>query len=476
LNRRRALKATVLATAAVGIGVVVRPRSAQAASFAHPGMLHTADDLGRIRAKLAAADPAVTAGWRRLTSNGRSQATWRPRPLATVARGGTGENYAQFYLDVHAAYQNALRWRISGETAHADTARETLNAWSATLTALTGNADRFLAAGLYGYQFANAAELLRGYVGFDLGRAQDLLRRVFLPMNEDFLTHHNGACISNYWANWDLCTMASLMAIGILCDDRKLFDRAVDYFKNGAGNGAVRNAVPVRYDGGLGQWQESGRDQGHSVMGVGLMATLCEMAWNQGVDLYGYDDSRFLAGAEYVARYNLGLDVPFTVYRWGQGTSCARREQTVVAAASRGHVRPVWEMIYNHYVVRKGMAAPNVASMAAKLRAEGGGGDYGTGSGGFDQLGFGTLLYTRDAVAAPSAATSTSPSARTGATGRAGLDEAPNPAGPDSAAPARPASGAQNGRSGLVGGWVGGGALAAAALGGLLVLRRRRGD
>ena len=34
------------------------------------------------------------------------------------------------------------------------------------------------------------------------------------------------------------------------------------------------------------------------------------MAWKQGDDLYGYDDNRFLAGCEYVAKYNLGEDVP----------------------------------------------------------------------------------------------------------------------------------------------------------------------
>jgi hypothetical protein len=52
-------------------------------------------------------------------------------------------------------------------------------------------------------------------------------------------------------------------------------------------------------------------------------------------------------------------------------------------------------MIYNHYVKRRGMSAPYVAAMAAKARVEGGGGDYGPNSGGYDQLGFGTLTATR---------------------------------------------------------------------------------
>ncbi|MBT0768299.1 alginate lyase family protein [Kineosporia sp. J2-2] len=401
VNRRQLLTGAgaLGAVAAVGVAVhpaaAVRPTAGQAAAkpFVHPGMLHTDRDLARVGRRVAAGAPVATAGWRRLVANGRSHATWTPRPLATVVRGGTGDNCAQFYIDVHAAYQNALRWRITGQEEHARAAAGVLNAWSSTLTEVTGNADRFLAAGIYGYQLANAAELLREYPGFDLPAAQHLLRTVFYPLNDQFLTDHNGACITNYWANWDLCTLASVMAIGILCDERALFRRAVRYVKNGPGNGSIPHAIPFLH-GKLGQWQESGRDQAHSLMGVGMLGTICEMAWNQGVDLYGYDDNRFLKGAEYVARYNLGRPVPFTTYAWGNGTTCAPRSQTVVSDAFRGQVRPVWEMVYAHYVKRRGLSAPNVAAITRKQRAEGGGGDYGTG-GGFDQLGFGTLMFTR---------------------------------------------------------------------------------
>jgi hypothetical protein len=119
------------------------------------------------------------------------------------------------------------------------------------------------------------------------------------------------------------------------------------------------------------------------------------MAWNQGVDLYGYDDSRFAKCAEYVARFNLGRDVPFTAYAWGSGQGCKPEQQTVISEASRGQVRPVWESIYHHYAGRQGRSMPNVADMIAQNGAEGGGGDYGDDSGGYDTLGFGTLTYTR---------------------------------------------------------------------------------
>ena len=370
--------------------------AAAPAAFVHPGMLHQFGELNRAKVRFnAGADPWL-AGWNRLIGNRHAQSTWKANPQATVIRGGTGQNYQIMYNDIHAAYQNALRWKIAGETANGDAARDILNAWAATFTTLTGNADRYLASGIYGMQFANAAELMRDYPGFDLERFKQMMLDVFYPLNNRFLIEHNGACITNYWANWDLCNMASIMAIGILCDDRAKYDQALDYFENGAGNGSIKNAVPFVYEAeGLAQWQESGRDQGHSIMGIGLMGAICEMAWAQGDDLYGYDDNRFMKAAEYVAKYNLGQDVPFTTYTWGTGQNCAYREQTVISDIGRGQSRPVWDVLHYHYARRRRLSVPHITAMAEKGRPEGGGGDYGPNSGGFDQLGYGTLMYAK---------------------------------------------------------------------------------
>jgi hypothetical protein len=395
VGRRNLLRGAVVAggltvAGLAGFGI------AQARTGAHPGLLHTQADLDRMHQKVYANQEPWLSGWNRLIQNSHSWPGWTPRPVATVVRGGgVGENYSLLYNDMHAAYQNALRWRIQNNTAHRDTAVNILNAWSGTLQEITGSADRWLAAGIYGYQAANAAELVRDAPGFDRGRFQSMLRNIFYPMNEDFLVRHNGACITNYWANWDLCSMASIMAIGIFNDDNALFDRAVDYFWNGAGNGSINNAIPFIH-GALAQWQESGRDQGHTIMGMGMMGSIMEMAWNQGVDLYSARDHAFARTADYVARYNLGYDdLPFSKYTWGSGTTCSYNEHTVMGAGSRGQVRPVWARVYGHYISRWGFTLPNLKQMVEQSPAEGGGGDYGTTSGGFDDLGFGTLTHTR---------------------------------------------------------------------------------
>ena len=372
--------------------------SPTADGYLHSGLLHTQADFERMASKVSAGAQPWAEGWQRLSTNSLAAANWKPNPQAIIYRGsGYPENYATMYYDIHAAYQNALCWKVTGQAAHAEAAVAILNAWSGKLTKLAGTTDVDIAAGIYGYQWCNAAEIMRGYPGFDLDRFKQMMLEVFYPINDSFLTNPNGAYITNYWASWDQLTMASILAIGILCDHPAKVAQAVDYYKSGKGMGAINNAAPVRYSNGMAEWLEAGRDQGHATLGVGLTAALCEMAWSQGIDLYGYDDNLFLAGAEYVACYNLGNSVPYTPYTWNYGApGIWSGSQTFTAASpnSRGDVRPIWEMIYNHYVRRMGLTAPYVAQIAASVRPEGGGGQYGPDSGGFDQLGFGTLTFS----------------------------------------------------------------------------------
>ncbi|ONK09568.1 alginate lyase family protein [Streptomyces sp. MP131-18] len=407
-SRRRILKAAVLgggalaipgaayASQAVSATGTAAPRQATRPlqTFTHPGILHTQEAFDRMAEHVTAGTEPWLAGWNRLTANDHSAASWAPNPQETIIRGtgGSGpQNYPILYNDIHAAYQNALRWKITGDTVHGDTARDICNAWSETLQVIdTIPSDSRLASGIYGYQFANVGEIIRDYEGFDLARFQDLMQNVFYPLNTDFLVRHNDTCETHYWANWDLCNMASIMAIGILRDDQAQFDEAVDYFYNGVGTGSIANAIPFVYDDvGLAQWQESGRDQAHSIMGIGLMGTLCEMAWNQGVDLYAAEDYKFRKACEYVARYNLGYDdVPFTTY-----ANCEGQEHTVISESGRSEVRPVWERVFHHYWGRLEQDCPNMQEISGANSPEGGGGDYSPNSGGFDELGFGTLAY-----------------------------------------------------------------------------------
>lgn len=354
-------------------------RPAIGAAFTHPGLLHTRADLDRMRQRVAAGQEPWKGGFEKLRRDGQSRADWRVRgPFELVTR-ETGDAHGnnEMVQDGNAAYENALMWCITGDEAHARKAVEILNAWAGTMRRMNGH-DVQLAAGLNGFKFVNAAELMRhtypAWKPQDVARFERLLKEGIYPPIKDFATFANG--------NWDAACLKTMMGIGVFCDDRALFDRAVDYYRNGEGNGRLTHYV---FD-ASGQCQESGRDQAHTQLGLGALADACEIAWNQGVDLYGESDNRLLKGFEYTARYNLGQEVPFIAH---VDTSGKYRHKQI-STLKRGDLRPVYEMVWNHYANRRGIPAPFTKQAAEKLRPEGGG--FGS-----DQPGFGTLLFTREA-------------------------------------------------------------------------------
>jgi hypothetical protein len=188
-----AVSQTVVAAA------ILQPRAA----FQHPGLLHTDDDFARIKSYVDSKKSPWITGWNKLAAH--ASTTYSPRAVETLCRGTSSdctENYANLYRDVSAAYVNAIYWRITGNTVYADAAGKILDAWSSTLKQIWGSSDKFLAAGLYAYQLANAGEILRTYDGWDgLTDLVNMLVSVFYPMNHSFLTAHNGAKIDHYWAN-----------------------------------------------------------------------------------------------------------------------------------------------------------------------------------------------------------------------------------------------------------------------------------
>lgn len=367
------------------------------------GLLHTAEDLKRMAKKVANNEQPWMGSWQLVLDARRANLGATAYPLEEVHRGVAGhENYGVMIIDMLRAYHLALRWHITGDEAYAKDAVMFLNAWSSTLKRLGGNSNLYLSSGLYGNQWANAAELMRHYPGWakeDIARFQDMLLKVFYAPAVDFLTTHSGnevRKVTHHWANWDLANLCAVMAIGVFCDRPDIVSFAINYYKKGRGTGSSLHHVYFVHPGHLGQWQETHRDQGHSTLGIALAGMFCEMAWNQGQDLYGYWNNRLLAGAEYVARTNQTdpTTMPFTPYHGVQGKG--------TAVAGTGSRRPCWELIYNHYVNRKGLSAPWTKAMletatidqnGTKVRPE-------RGDGG-DSVGFGSLFFYREPVVAP---------------------------------------------------------------------------
>jgi hypothetical protein len=357
--------------------------------FVHPGGLHTRADLERMRTNVLAGNSPWIEGWRQLLRDPQAQSNWKH-----AARANLGDSRQRADLDAHAAYLNALRWYISGDTNHAECAVRICNAWSAVVNQVPTGNDIPGLSGIPIFDFALAGELLRVYPGWqakDFSSFTNMMVKYCYPVCHDFLVNHAGRCDSFFWANWDACNLGALITMGVLCDDTNMFNEGVEYFKHGKGMGSISNAVPFLYPGGLGQWQESGRDQQHAQLGVGLLGSACQVAWNQGVDLFGYADNRLLAGAEYAAKCNLSYpaaEIPYTFYN-----NCSDARQHAISINGLGRMdRPVWELIYNHYVVRRGLPAPYSTAMTKLMRPERGSGDH---------FGYGTLTFTLDAAASP---------------------------------------------------------------------------
>ncbi|MER6123433.1 alginate lyase family protein [Streptomyces sp. NPDC001795] len=328
--------------------------------FTHPGLLHSADDLACMKAAVAAKESPVHDGYLALAAHARSSASYTIQNTGQITSWGRGPtNYQnQAVADSAAAYQNALIWGITGDRAHADKARDILNAWSQSLQTITG-ADGPLGAGLQAFKFVNAAELLRhtGYDGWsdaDIARCERSFLDVWYPAVSGYMLYANG--------NWHLTAVQTILAIGVFCEESTLFEDGLRFAAAGAGNGSVRHRIVTD----AGQGQESGRDQGHEQLAVGLMGDAAQVAWNQGVDLWGFDDNRILANFEYAARYNLGGDVPFVpdLDRTGKYI------KTVVSDKQRGTLPPIYEMAYAHYAGVCGLDTPYTKS--AVFRGTGG--------------------------------------------------------------------------------------------------------
>ncbi|MDD4641083.1 MAG: alginate lyase family protein [Bacteroidales bacterium] len=265
-------------------------------------------------------------------------------PYRVVARDGefrSSKNGSE--QDMKMAYECAL----AGDK---DKALEIIHAYARTLQRIDGH-DAPLCT-IQGYDLVRAMTLLREYKT----EAWDkMLRTVWLAVLDKFEAdspYANG--------NWGAIVNRMRMAAAIYLEDSALYAAALDYFYHANDNGSL-----PRYINELGQSQETGRDQAHVQLGLEALAQTCEMAREQGDDLWGALDNRLLKGFEYTAKYNLGYEVPFSTW-----TDCTGlyNDWTSPGAMSRGKLWDIYQLPYDHYVGRKGLKMPYTA-MALEVLA-----------------------------------------------------------------------------------------------------------
>jgi hypothetical protein len=279
--------------------------------------------------------------------------------------------------DFSAAYLNALMWVATKQEDHAIKSVAILEAYADSLREIPATNDAPLLAGLEGTKIVNALEILRstykGITAKQLEKITGMVTGIFLPVCDKL--YHTPAYTNG---NWGGIVTKMYISSAIFLDNEAMYKKAIEFYKNGNDNGTIQNYISDA----TGQIQESGRDQGHSMLGIGALATVCEIAWNQGDDLYSAYNNRLVKGFEYVAKYNLGNDdLPFVTWKDITGKYS---DWTKISEISRGRFIPIFDMVYNHYVRIKGLSMPYTEQVVQKIRPEG----YDR-----DQPAFGTLLF-----------------------------------------------------------------------------------
>ncbi|MDO7172238.1 alginate lyase family protein [Mariniflexile sp. AS56] len=330
--------------------------------LSHPGIMHSREELSILKGHVNNGEEPWARAYKAMEAWKGSSLNWTPSPFEHVHRDSYGANRVgdpQIGNDAEAAYSHAIQWIVTGNKAHAEKTIEILNAWSGTIETITGKDDN-LVAGMIAHKFCNAAEIIRhtydNWAEDDVDQFKGMMRDVFYPLISNYYTNS-----LNSNGNWGLSMVNSVLAIAVFCDDVELFNNAVSHVMGT--NAQPYSTFSGYIDANTGQCQESGRDQGHSQMGLGYLAAISEIAWKQGVDLYGYLDNRLLHGFEYFAKYNLGGDVPYY--------NMYGKFKDVISEKSRGKYEPVFERVYNHYVRVKKLPMPYTQQIVDKIRPEG---------------------------------------------------------------------------------------------------------
>ena len=407
--------------------------------FIHPGGLHTQEDFDRVKAQLAAGNETVKQAYNVLRTAAYAQSGAATYPSEAIVRGGSGENYINAARGAAIAYQNALRWKIEGNNACAKHAVNVLMQWARTTKYVTGTSDQCLARGLYGYQFAQAAELMRDYEGWaaeDFEIFKQWMLTVWYPGAIQFLRVRNGTwenigkwwqAPGHYWSNWGLCNTLCVAMIGILCDDVFIYNQAMSFFKYDQCGTFTdpRTEVPIKNSGlteflgnlvvtigeseletgaygKLGQMNESGRDTGHSAMALGLAVDMAKVGWNQGDDLFAYMSHRLAAGIEYVAAQTQSIEnLPWVDYHYASNGYyyTDSRSWIMTGPALGAQMRPYWGTVIGIYEGVKGVTMPYSEVSYQNMGIDEGG--QGGTSGGYDHLGYSVLMNTRDEQLCP---------------------------------------------------------------------------
>ena len=348
---------------ALCLALAAGARAASERPFIHPGALVSQARLDFVRQRIEKIQKPWSGEFEAL---GRFYLVQR-KPSGLRHCDSCGHDSYELWADAASVYVRALLWHYSGDEGYARGATDVLRSLEKFQSFNCGTDQDRLAAGWIGAVLGSGAELMRSYRGWDAeaqARLKAMIARAFFPQL-DTMSTWNG--------NVDLTQAEALLALSVFYDDRPRFEaglqrlraRVPAYIYKSPGpvpeiNKAFGHTEPSWFT--PAQWvdgltQESCRDNGHHAQ-FGLAAALhaCEIAHNQGVDLYGELEGYLLPAMELLA----GQMLSGKVEACGGGKGTETRLNT-------------FEVGYHHYAGRQGRDLPNTGKLIKEqIRPKGG--------------------------------------------------------------------------------------------------------
>lgn len=324
--------------------------SAQAA-FTHPGVFSTKAELDYVKARIANREQPWRAAYDSISSH--VNPNYRPSAVAKATSQAQSDLWME---DANQAYNFALLWYFSGNTAYANKAIEILNAWNVFQVGWNDINVDWGAADLYA-----AAEIIRysnaGWKDADVTKFVNMTKTYLLP--EMFKKNQSDNRLTT--------KIRSAMAVYVFLDDQNGFNQQVTEWKR-------YTPIYVRADGTS---KETCRDTHHVYYGLEGTMQAAQIAYNQGVDLYAVEQSRLVKFLELYSGWMTG-DVPVP------SSACSTSDSYtvhpgLVACRSSGtqyHNPPclvestlLMDKPYVHYADRLGQNMPRTKKYNDKIRA-----------------------------------------------------------------------------------------------------------
>ena len=110
----------------------INPNENYEYTIKHPCLVNTEADFERARRKVNERAEPWISGWEKLCESRFAQLSYNSNPQEEIVRHSQGGNFNTAAFDAGAAYQLALRWKISGDEDYAKASIKILNGWAKT--------------------------------------------------------------------------------------------------------------------------------------------------------------------------------------------------------------------------------------------------------------------------------------------------------------------------------------------------------